>query len=61
MTDTARKSIASSSTVKAYINMIEDLYKSGEYIDELDNLENVTDTLLQIIMDDGTHEFLNRS
>lgn len=33
--------------------MIEELYKSGEYMDELDNLENVADTLLQVIMDDG--------
>lgn len=33
--------------------MIEYLYKSEEYIDDLDNLENLADTLLQIIMDDG--------
>lgn len=33
--------------------MIEHLYKSEEYIDDLDNLENLADTLLQIIMDDG--------
>lgn len=34
--------------------MIEHLYKSEEYVDELDNLENLADTLLQLIMDDGT-------
>lgn len=34
--------------------MIEHLYKSEEYMDELDNLENLADTLLQLIMDDGT-------
>ena len=33
--------------------MIEHLYKLKEYIDDLDNLENLADTLLQIIMDDG--------
>lgn len=34
--------------------MIEQVYTSGEYMEELDNLENAVDTLLQIIMDDGT-------
>lgn len=33
--------------------MIQDLYKGGEYMDELDNFENVVDTLLQLVMDDG--------
>lgn len=33
--------------------MVQDLYKGGEYMDELDNFENVTDTLLQLVMDDG--------
>jgi hypothetical protein len=45
--------ISTPETVKRYINMIEDLYKSGEYMNELDDLENVADTLLQVIMDDG--------
>lgn len=51
--DTARKIIATPSSVRTYITMIEHLYKSGEYMDDLDLLENLTDTLLQIIMDDG--------
>lgn len=34
--------------------MIEQVYTSGEYMEELDNLENAVDILLQIIMDDGT-------
>ncbi|KAG2233918.1 hypothetical protein INT48_004406 [Thamnidium elegans] len=50
--DTARKLLANSHTVKTYINMIEQVYTSGEYMEELDNLENAVDTLLQIIMDD---------
>ncbi|KAG2199927.1 hypothetical protein INT47_009253, partial [Mucor saturninus] len=50
--DTARKVIAKPSTVKIYLDTLEDLYKSGEYTDDLDNLENLVDTLLQIIMDD---------
>jgi hypothetical protein len=32
---------------------MQDIYKSGEYMNELDNLENIGDTLLQVIMDDG--------
>ncbi|KAF1802814.1 armadillo-type protein [Mucor lusitanicus] len=50
--ETARKIISTASTVATYIAMIEHLYKSEEYVDELDNLENLADTLLQLIMDD---------
>lgn len=45
--------IAKSSTVKIYLDTLEDLYKSEEYTDDMDTLENLVDTLLQIIMDDG--------
>ncbi|KAK4514550.1 uncharacterized protein ATC70_002148 [Mucor velutinosus] len=51
--ETARKIISTPSTVIAYITMMEHMYKSEEYMDELDNLENLADTLLQLIMDDG--------
>ncbi|KAI7902649.1 armadillo-type protein [Cokeromyces recurvatus] len=50
--DKARKTISTPSTVKTYMNMIEYYFKSGEYMDELDNMENLVDTLLQLIMDD---------
>ncbi|GAA5800342.1 hypothetical protein HPULCUR_005769 [Helicostylum pulchrum] len=50
--DTARKLLANPHTVKTFINMIEQVYTSGEYMEELDNLENAVDILLQIIMDD---------
>lgn len=45
--------IAKPSTVKIYLDTLEDLYKSEEYTDDMDTLENLVDTLLQIIMDDG--------
>lgn len=51
--DDARKIISTPETVKQLIAMIEYLYKSDEYMDDLDNLENLVDILLQIIMDDG--------
>lgn len=54
--DTARKVFATPSSVRAYITMIEHLYKSEVYLDELDLLENLADTLLQIIMDDGNRD-----
>ncbi|GAN11293.1 ARM repeat-containing protein [Mucor ambiguus] len=50
--ETARKVISTPSTVTAYIAMIEHLYRSEEYVEELDNVENLADTLLQLIMDD---------
>ncbi|KAI9364191.1 armadillo-type protein [Pilaira anomala] len=50
--DTARKLLANPHIVKVYLDMIEAVYKSGEYMEELDNLENLADTLLQVIMDD---------
>lgn len=51
--DVSRKIIATPNLVKAYLETIESIYQSGEYMDELDNLENIVDTLLQVIMDDG--------
>ncbi|KAI8079536.1 armadillo-type protein [Gilbertella persicaria] len=59
--ENARKIIATPLTVKTYIIMIEHLYKSEDYIDDLDNLENLTDTLLQLIMDDDNlqNEIIN--
>ncbi|KAI9485570.1 MAG: armadillo-type protein [Benjaminiella poitrasii] len=50
--DDARKLIATPSTVKTYMSMFEYYFKSGEYIEELDNMEDLVDTLLQLIMDD---------
>lgn len=48
--DEARKMIADTFTVKRYIKKIRhDLVN----LDDLDNLQNLLDTLLQIIMDDG--------
>lgn len=53
--------IAKPSTVKIYLDTLEDLYKSGEYTDDLDNLENLVDTLLQIIMDDGKYAYMENT
>lgn len=48
--DEARKMIADTFTVKRYIKKIRhDLVN----LDDLDSLQNLLDTLLQIIMDDG--------
>ncbi|KAI8361761.1 armadillo-type protein [Blakeslea trispora] len=52
----ARKHISDPSTVRTYMTMIKHLYSSGEYVDELNNLENLADTLLQLIMDDDNLE-----
>ncbi|KAI8340386.1 armadillo-type protein [Choanephora cucurbitarum] len=54
--ETARKIIADPSTVRTYVTMIQHLYTSGDYVDELDNLENLADTLLQLILDDDQLE-----
>lgn len=51
--DVSRKIIATPNLVKVYLETVESIYQSGEYMDELDNLENIVDTLLQVIMDDG--------
>ncbi|KAI8988486.1 armadillo-type protein [Mycotypha africana] len=50
--DDARRKIATSATVKTYMTLIESLCKSKDYLDDLDLTQNLTDTLLQLIMDD---------
>ncbi|KAI8639876.1 armadillo-type protein [Parasitella parasitica] len=48
--ESARKIIATPYTIKAYIARIK--HYSHQYTDNLDMLENLTDTLLQLIIDD---------